>query len=149
MASRHSELCDEVVTVINGGSPYTAGSVTAVRKNVPLLERESLDDLIVWVTPGDETRSGFLSRGGVHTRTLEAVVHIAAPADPTANTASDSYMELADEIKDEIVSNGLTILSDTMQLESITQEEAAGDRDAAEVQHTFETAITFSYLEAI
>lgn len=149
MASRHSQLCDAVVTAINGGSPYTVGAVTSVRKNLPLLNREDLAALIVWVSPGEETRSGFLSRGGVHTRTLEAVVHIAAPIDPTSNTDSDSYMELADEIKDEIVSNALDVLSSSMVLESIVQEEAAGDRDAADVQHTFETAITLSYTEAI
>lgn len=148
MASRHSELIDGLVTVINAASPYTVGAVTAVRKNRPLLLREDLDELIVWVSAGEEARSGFLTRGGRHTRTLEAVIHIAAPADPTVNTDSDAYMELADEIKAQIVSAAL-IVSSTLQLQEITQESPAGADDAAETQHAFETAITLSYLEAI
>jgi hypothetical protein len=146
MASRHKELLDAMVTAINAGT-YTVGAVTSSRKNKPRFDREDIDALTVVLAPASEERGPYLSRKKDHLRTLGASVFIAAPADVDVNTDSDSYMELADEIKAELIAADPLLTG--LQITGIAHEEPAGADDYAESLGLFLTEIVVSYEEVV
>jgi len=97
-------LANEIVTAINGGS-YSE-SFTVVKKYLVETNREAITALTVTVKPDMEFHERrIITRGGAADETLEVVVLIEKPVDPSDTAAIETLLTLTDEIGNELRSS--------------------------------------------
>lgn len=97
MTARIIAIADDVVTVINGGSPFTIGAVTAERHYAPEYTLEELATLRVSVLPMEKPET--LTSRSTTQRDFTISVGVQKKTENTA-AGFDALVELVEEIND-------------------------------------------------
>lgn len=132
------DIIDAVVTRLNAAT--FSESFTATKRHFPRRDHEDIDALIVDVYPGTE-QWAKLDRNGSYLKTYEINVVVEAPVPSDANDELEPYINLVEEIKNDLVDQKRMASRNLVEVE----QEAVYSSDFLELNGLFLAVITFKF----